>query len=137
MSFEIFGAGCFGTVIGFVAWHVFRASESALDVKQLAAFIAALSGAVVLAAFPAGTTLFAGYSSGLAVGFFFVPISRIVVSAASSIGSSSPVGTSSEVSDQSKYLEEHWSEVEHVVANALTPAEEGRHSPISFISAPA
>ena len=58
MSFEIFGAGCFGTVIGFVAWHVFRASESALDVKQLAAFIAALSGAVVLAAFPAGTTLF-------------------------------------------------------------------------------
>jgi hypothetical protein len=122
MSFEIFGAGCFGAVIGFVAWHVVRAGESALDVKQLAAFIAALLGAVVLAAFPAGTTLFAGYSSGLALGFFLVPVSHIVVSAVSSfvsIGSSSPIGSSSEVPDQSKYIEEHWPEVERVVANAL------------------
>src|SRR5207302_7665293 len=53
MTFEMFGAGCFGAVIGFVAWHVFRAGEASLDVKQLGAFIGALLGAVVLSAFPA------------------------------------------------------------------------------------
>jgi hypothetical protein len=135
MSFEIFGAGCFGAVIGFVAWHVFRAGESALDVKQLAAFIAALLGAVVLAAFPAGTTLFAGYSSGLALGFFLVPVSRIVVSAVSSIGPTSPVGSSSEVADQSKYIEEQWPEVERVVVHALQQ-KKGRIRPYHLLALP-
>jgi len=100
MTFEMFGAGCFGAVIGFVAWHVFRAGEASLDVKQLAAFIGALLGAVVLSAFPAGTTLFAAYSSGLALGFFLVPASRMIVSLLSSMNQSfSPprLDTSSEV----------------------------------------
>src|SRR6476660_7865776 len=88
MTFEMFGAGCFGLVIGFVAWHVFRAGESSLDVKQLAAFIAALLGAVVLSAFPAGTTLFGGYATGLALGFFFIPVSRTIVAVLSSINQS-------------------------------------------------
>ncbi len=122
MTFEMFGAGCFGVVIGFVAWHVFRAGEASLDVKQLAAFITALLGAVVLSAFPAGTTLFAAYSSGLALGFFFVPVSRIIVSVFSSMNqglSPDQLGTSSEVPDQLKYIEEHWPEVESVVVNEL------------------
>jgi hypothetical protein len=122
MTFEMFGAGCFGAVIGFVAWHVFRAGEASLDVKQLAAFIGALLGAVVLSAFPAGTTLFAAYSSGLALGFFLVPVSRIIVSALSSMNrfqGPAQLGASSEVADQLKYIEEHWPEVERVVANAL------------------
>jgi hypothetical protein len=122
MTFEMFGAGCFGAVIGFVAWHVFRAGEASLDAKQLAAFVGALLGAVVLSAFPAGTTLFAAYSSGLALGFFLVPVARIVVSGFSSLNqglSPAQLGTSSEVSDQLKYVEEHWSEIELVVASAL------------------
>lgn len=122
MAFEMFGAGCFGAVIGFVAWHVFRAGEASLDVKQLAAFIGALLGAVVLSAFPAGTTLFAAYSSGLALGFFLIPVSRMIVSVFSSMSQSlSPPqpSASSEVPDQLKYIEEHWSEVERVVVNAL------------------
>ena len=57
MTFETFGAGCFGAVIGFVAWHVVRAGEGSFDVKQLAALVGALLGAVVLSAFPAGTLL--------------------------------------------------------------------------------
>jgi hypothetical protein len=85
MTFEMLGTGCFGAVIGFVAWHVFRAGEASLDVKQLAAFIGALLGAVVLSAFPAGTTLFAAYSFGLALGFFLVPVSRITGSVVSSM----------------------------------------------------
>ena len=122
MTFEMFGAGCFGAVIGFVAWHVFRAGEASLDVKQLAAFIGALLGAVVLSAFPAGTTLFAAYSSGLALGFFLVPVSRMIVSALSSMNQSLNQGVNSapsEFPDQLKYIEEHWSEIERVVANAL------------------
>jgi hypothetical protein len=70
VTFEMFGAGCFGAAIGFVAWQVVRAGETSFDVKQFAALIGALLGAVVLSAFPAGTTLFAAYSSGLALGFF-------------------------------------------------------------------
>jgi hypothetical protein len=122
MTFEMFGAGCFGAVIGFVAWHVFRTGEASLDVKQLAAFIGALLGAVVLSAFPAGTTLFAAYSSGLALGFFLIPVSRTIVTALSSVNQfqgPAQLGASSEVADQFKYIEEHWSEVERVVANAL------------------
>jgi hypothetical protein len=126
MTFEMFGAGCFGAVIGFVAWHVFRAGEASLDVKQLAAFIGALLGAVVLAAFPAGTTLFAAYSSGLALGFFLVPVTRtfgsVLLSMSQGLSKTTLLGVSgaySEVPDQSKYIEEHWPEVERVVANAL------------------
>ncbi len=122
MTFEMFGAGCFGAVIGFVAWHVFRAGEGSFDVKRLAGFIGALLGAVVLSAFPAGTTLFAAYSSGLALGFFLVPVSRMVVSVLSSLNQSlNPprLGSSSEVADQVKYIDEHWAEVERVVENAL------------------
>jgi short subunit fatty acids transporter len=119
MTFEMFGAGCFGVVIGFVAWHVFRAGEASLDVKQLAAFIAALLGAVVLSAFPAGTTLFAAYSSGLALGFFLVPVSRMIVFVLTPSPDPSHVHASSEVPDQLKYIEEHWPEVERVVVSAL------------------
>jgi hypothetical protein len=118
MTFDLFGAGCFGLVIGFVAWHVFRAGESSFGVTQLAAFIGALLGAVVLAAFPAGTTLFAAYSSGLALGFFIVPVSRTVVSINQAVTPIQP-GSSSEVADQQNYIEEHWPEVERVVTSAL------------------
>jgi hypothetical protein len=118
MTFEMFGAGCFGVVIGFVAWHVFRAGEASLDLKQLAAFIAALLGAVVLSAFPAGTTLFAAYSSGLALGFFLVPVSRMIVFVLTPSPDPSHVHASSEVPDQLKYIEEHWPEVERVVVRS-------------------
>jgi hypothetical protein len=118
VTFEMFGAGCFGLVIGFVAFHVF--SGPAFDVKQLAAFIAALLGAVVMSAFPAGTTLFAAYASGLALGFFLVPGSRVIVSVSSSVLTpATALDVPSEVADQSKYVEDNWPEVERVVQHAL------------------
>jgi hypothetical protein len=123
MTFEMFGAGCFGAVIGYVGWRVVSAGEATFGVTQLAAFIGALLGAVVLSAFPTGTRLFAGYSSGLALGFFLVPMSRVIVSVLSSIGQGlSPppsIDVPSEVPDQLTYIDEHWPEVERVVVNAL------------------
>jgi hypothetical protein len=123
VTFETFGAGCFGAVIGFVAWHVVRAGEGSFDVKQLAAFIGALLGAVVLSAFPAGTLLFAAYSSGLALGFFLVPTSRVLASVLSSIGQilspPPPIDVPSEVPDQLLYIDEHWPEIERIVSYAL------------------
>jgi hypothetical protein len=120
MTFEMFGAGCFGLVIGYVAFHVFSVGGTAFDVKQLGAFIAALLGAVVLSAFPAGTTLFAAYASGLALGFFLVPGSRVIVSVSSSVLSPPPArDVPSEVADPLKYVEDNWPEVERVVQHAL------------------
>ena len=123
MTFEMFGSGCFGAVIGFVAWHVVRAGEASFDVKQLAALIGALLGAVVLAAFPAGTTLFAAYASGLALGFFLVPASRVLASILSSISQSmtppKPYDVPSEVANHLQYIDEHWVGIERLVLNAL------------------
>lgn len=122
MTFETFGAGCFGAVIGFVAWHVVRAGEGSFDVKQLAALVGALLGAVVLSAFPAGTLLFAAYSSGLALGFFLVPTARVLASVLSSIGqilSPPPIDVPTEVPNQLLYIDEHWPEIKRVVRYAL------------------
>jgi hypothetical protein len=122
MTFEMFGAGSFGMVIGFVAWHVFRAGEGSLDPKQLAAFIGALLGAVVLAAFPAGTSLFASYSVGLALGFFLIPtFSRFAAAVASMADGMSLRYTPDHgnFAAQMKYLEDHWPEVARVIENTL------------------
>lgn len=122
MTFEMFGAGCFGAVIGFVSWHVFRAGEASFDVRQFAAFVGALLGAAVLSAFPAGTVLFAAYSFGLALGFFILPVLRVLGATLASIDQRlNPYqsGQSSEVKDQSAYIEEHWPEVERVIVAAL------------------
>ena len=117
----MFGAGCFGLVIGFVAWHVFHAGEAAFGVKQLIAFIGALLGAVVMSAFPAGTTLFAAYSSGLALGFFIVPLSSLLVSVTDSMsaGAIAERTAPSEYPDQIKYIDEQWPEIERVASCAL------------------
>jgi hypothetical protein len=122
MTFEMFGAECFGAVIGFVAWHVFRAGESSSGVKQLVTFIGALAGAVALAAFPAGTTLFVTYSCGLALGFFPVPGSRLLGAGLSSLAQGASISQpefGKEVPDQLAYIDEHWPEVELVVKHAL------------------
>jgi hypothetical protein len=118
----MFGAACFGSVIGFVAWHVFRAGEHSLDVKQLAAFIAALLGAVVLSAFPAGTRLFAAYACGLAAGFFLVPLARAISSTSAAIFAPPAPTHTPECGDfpaQLAYITDHWPEVERVVISAL------------------
>ena len=118
ISFEMFGAGCFGAVIGFVSWHVFRAGEASFGVKQLTAFVGALLGAVVLAAFPAGTTLFAAYASGLALGFFLVPLAR-VVAAALPEPALSHTDEAGDFPSQLAYIEQHWPEIERVVMSAF------------------
>ena len=118
MNFELFGAGCFGMVIGFVAWHTFRAGEGSFGVIQLTAFVGTLLGAVVLAAFPAGSTLFAAYASGLALGFFFLPLSGITAKflAPHDFYHSDEAG---DFPSQLRYIENNWPEVERVVTSAL------------------
>ena len=122
MNFEMFGSGCFGLVIGFVAWHVFQAAGHGLDIKQLAAFVGALLGAAVLSAFPAGTTLFAAYSVGLAAGFFFKPILQSQRSMLISVIEGMNMVYEPDHSDfpsQMKYLDEKWPEVEFLISAEL------------------
>jgi hypothetical protein len=123
MTIEMFGAGCFGAVIGFVAWHVFSAGEVPFKVRTFSAFIAALLGAGVLSVFPAGTTLFAAYASGLALGFFVFPVLPVfAANISSAVGKAfdvSPKEESGDFASQLAYIEEHWPEIEGVVNSEL------------------
>jgi hypothetical protein len=65
----LFGAFCFGAVIGWITYYKMRFSPSHA-MSDIAVVIGALGGAAVLALFPAGSDLFAAYGVGLAVGFF-------------------------------------------------------------------
>lgn len=122
MTFEMFGAGAFGLVIGFVAWHVFRAGEAFFGTKQLAAFIGALLCAYVVSVFPAGTSLFASYFVGLALGFFCTPLSRLVSPAiflTTEAMNPDYKNNGGNFAYQMKYLDDKWPEVAHVIECAL------------------
>lgn len=136
MNFEMFGSGCFGTVIGYVSWNVAFSQSNVLDVKGLAAFIGALLGAAVLAVFPAGTTLFAAYACGLSVGFFAQPILKWTFAIAKDKqqqhgGAQPPSGslvfpsvpaTSEEApapKDEMDEIDKNWVEVEPVILHLL------------------
>jgi ABC-type Co2+ transport system permease subunit len=68
MSVEVFGAFCFGLVIGWVTYRTLRRQGETVALSNIATVIAAVGGAAVTALFTG--ELFAWYSIGLTVGFF-------------------------------------------------------------------
>jgi hypothetical protein len=69
MSIEIWGALCFGVVVGWVTYRTLRRSGETVALSNIATVIGAVGGAAVTARFST-TELFAWYSIGLALGFF-------------------------------------------------------------------
>jgi hypothetical protein len=120
--FGIIGSGCFGLVIGCIAWHVFSSGKSVLNVTTLAAFVGALAGAVVFRTFPAGTNFFAAYACGLALGFFLRPVSDRITWLLSSIFAQPALVIKEEQGsfpEQLGYLSGNWNEVESVIVSEL------------------
>jgi hypothetical protein len=68
-TFAVIGAGCFGLVVGWITYRTLRRREGAAQLSDIATVLAAVGGAAVTAIFD-HPDLLAGYSIGLAVGFF-------------------------------------------------------------------
>jgi hypothetical protein len=69
-TIQLWGAACFGALIG---WHVFfinRYRKSDVQFSDLVTLVGVIGGAAVLAIFPAKSALFGAYGIGLAAGFF-------------------------------------------------------------------
>lgn len=64
----IFGAGCFGLVIGWVTYRTLRRSETT-GLSDIATVIGAVGGAAITGLFSPGTPAFGAYGIGLALGF--------------------------------------------------------------------
>ena len=69
-AIQIFGAGCFGAVIGWFLYFINRYRTGEANFGDITTIIAIVGGAGVLALFPQRTDLFGAYGIGLAVGFF-------------------------------------------------------------------
>jgi hypothetical protein len=70
MNVQLFGAGCFGAIIGWYVYYINRYRKSDIQLGDLVTVIGVIGGTAVLALFPAGTALFGAYGIGLAIGFF-------------------------------------------------------------------
>ena len=68
MSVDVFGALCFGFVIGWITYRTLRRQGETVALSNIATVIGAIGGAAVTALFP--KELFAWYCIGLTGGFF-------------------------------------------------------------------
>jgi ABC-type Co2+ transport system permease subunit len=68
MGIEMWGALCFGLVIGWVTYRTLRRQGETVALSNIASVIGAVGGAAVTTLF-ASKELFGWYSIGLAVGF--------------------------------------------------------------------
>jgi len=68
---QLFGAFCFGGVIGWYVYLINRHRTDKMQMSDLVPLIAVIGGGVVIALFPASSDLFGAYAIGLACGFFF------------------------------------------------------------------
>ena len=68
MNVEVFGAFCFGIVIGWVTYRTLRRQGETVALSNIATVIGAVGGAAVTALFV--KDLFGWYAIGLSVGFF-------------------------------------------------------------------
>jgi hypothetical protein len=78
MSFVIIGALCFGLVVGWVTYRTLRRKEGTSSLSDISTVIGAVGGAAVTGLFK-NADMFAGYSIGLAVGFFAYFIIGLIV----------------------------------------------------------
>jgi hypothetical protein len=69
-AIQLWGAGCFGAVIGWFLYFINRYRTGAADFGDITTIISIVGGAGVLALFPQRSDLFGAYGIGLAVGFF-------------------------------------------------------------------
>jgi hypothetical protein len=69
MSVDMWGALCFGFVIGWVTYRTLRRTGETVALSNIATVIGAVGGAAVTALFNS-KELFGAYCIGLAIGFF-------------------------------------------------------------------
>lgn len=69
-ALQLWGAFCFGIIIGWYVYYINRYRHSDVQLSDLATVIGIIGGGAILALFPAKTNLFGAYGIGLAVGFF-------------------------------------------------------------------
>ena len=67
---QLWGAGAFGTVIGWYIYYINRHRRADVSATDLVTLIGIIGGTAVLALFPAQSDLFGAYGLGLAIGFF-------------------------------------------------------------------
>lgn len=67
---QLWGAGAFGTVIGWYIYYINRHRRDDVTATDLVTLIGIIGGTAVLALFPAQSDLFGAYGVGLAIGFF-------------------------------------------------------------------
>jgi hypothetical protein len=66
---QLWGAGAFGLVVGWVVYRTLRRKEGSTALSDIATVIGAVGGGAVTALFK-NADLFGAYSIGLAIGFF-------------------------------------------------------------------
>jgi hypothetical protein len=69
-TLELWGAGCFGALVGWYVYYINRNRTDKVQLSDLATLIGAVGGAAVTTLFPAKSELFGAYGVGLAIGFF-------------------------------------------------------------------
>lgn len=67
---QLFGAFCFGSVIGWTLRYVLAHSKN-ISVSSLGTVVGSVGGAAITALFDRAGGMFGTYSIGLAIGFFF------------------------------------------------------------------
>jgi hypothetical protein len=79
-SLQLFGAGCFGALIGWYVYYINRYRKSDVQFSDLVTLIGIVGGSAILTLFPSGSDLFGAYGIGLAVGFFgyFITLTILV-----------------------------------------------------------
>lgn len=87
------GSFWFGVVIGFITYRTLKRKAST-GISDIASVIGALGGAGVLRLFPAGTTQFDAYATGLAAGFFGYLALSLIIAAIYAEGGSPRKGAS-------------------------------------------
>jgi hypothetical protein len=77
---QLFGAGCFGALIGWYVYFINRYRKGQVQLSDLVTLIGVIGGGAVLALFKPETDLFGAYGIGLAIGFFgyFVVLNILV-----------------------------------------------------------
>jgi len=117
----------FGLIIGYLSWYAFKPGEiqETVPIQKIAALIAVIAGATILTLFPTGTRLFENYSLGLAIGFFFPPISKWISGIYKVVQNrfeKNKKNKSIELQKEMGDIEEKWLSIDKVVRRKLESA---------------
>lgn len=77
MTLSLFGAGCFGLVVGWICYRTLRRNQDKAKLSDLASVVGVIGGGAVTTSFNA-PNVFASYSIGLAIGFFLYLLGGLV-----------------------------------------------------------